>query len=160
MYSDLMKTKYQLILDELEDLDRSLVYRDDDYGVYQVKPAYKVKAAYYEILNNLDDIPDLSENEKIELKNLIELKIAEIPARDKEEREKFELESEKELQETRERRTRAFNEALERWEKLSIWEKMKYKRRYRAPKNIDIHWTSTEEIDSLYRNNKGGKDDR
>lgn len=173
MNNDLMKTKYEVLTEEIEKITSGLLYTFDDYGFFvrELNGDQAVRA-YNEILDNLDMIPDLSEDEKKEFRELLEQRIKETPEVEKQENLKYidrQKKKEQEWEAKEQEKEQAFNKARERWEKLSFWEKRKYRKRNMHLEKLEKfnYNTSAPEyqslgirtINSLYQMG-GGKDDR
>ena len=167
MRDDLMKTKYELVVGEINNIDEGLDYHDDFYGVYQKVNESKARKLYMEILDNLDKIPELSEEEKIKLKELLELKIKELPERAKQAKQSYEDKSERVANEERKKREQAWKMAEERYKSQSLFKKAISRIRGAKPpkyyrENGDFSDISfydnmpVDKIDKLY----GGKDER
>jgi len=155
---NLFKTKYDLVLEVIE----GAVPLID--GKVPPSLARIAREEYLDILENLDTIPDLNEEQRTKLRSIIEEKIKNLPNKEMESEEEREWEDKEKTRE--QEKEEAYKKSLERWEKLSFWEKRKYKKKNMDPKELGKfnYNTSTPEyqtlgirtINSLYQ--KGGGD--
>lgn len=137
---ELMKTKYQLVLEAIEHVHHE--HRYDAGAMMGTLTDQEAERDYRQILRALPDIPGLSEEERENLKAAIETRIAGIP--------QVEAEKSAEYEAYEASKKAAFEAAKVRFNALSAFEQMKIRRAKQAPDQIDIDWVSPAELNGMY----------
>ena len=137
----LLKTKFEQVVAAIEHVHYE--HTVDAGAMWGTLTAQEAKSEYTKLLNMLPNIPDLTPEEKTQLAEMINKKIAEIPA------------VERQMQENAEQyevlKHDAFEEAKKRFSKLSKFEQLQLRQLKKDPESIDKDWLSLQEIRELYR---------
>ena len=105
--------------------------------------AVEAKRTYERLLNALDTIPDLSEEERDELRREIQSRIENIPNVEKEKDDEYE--------ENKRMYDEAFNEAKTRFAALSPIKQVQLRMKKKDPDSLNYEFMGLDEIKGLYR---------
>lgn len=138
---DLQKTKKEQVLDTIKEIHYE--HRHDAGAMMGTLTASEGKGTYVRLLNALDTIPDLSEEERDELRREIQTRIENIPNVEKEKDDEFE--------ENKRIYDEAFNEAKARFAALSPIKQVQLRMKKKDPDSLDYAFMRLDEIKGLYR---------
>ena len=137
----LKRTKKQEVLDIID-----AIQYENRYGTSAMMGPYtasETEREYKKILDALSSVPGLTNDEIIELTEIINKAISEIP--------KTEKAKEDDYIQYEERKEAAFESAKARFGSLSKAKQLKLRLAGKAPENIDKDWTSIEKLEEMYR---------
>ena len=138
---ELQKTKKQQVLDTIEGIHYE--HRHDAGAMFGTLTAVEAKRTYERLLNALDTIPDLSEEERDELRREIQSRIENIPNVEKEKDDEYE--------ENKRMYDEAFNEAKTRFAALSPIKQVQLRMKKKDPDSLNYEFMGLDEIKGLYR---------
>lgn len=137
----LLKTKYEQVVAAIEHIHYE--HTVDAGAMWGTLTESEARHEYTKLLNALPNIPNLTDEERKTLAEMINAKIAAIPQIEAEQRAAYEeYEGKKKV---------AFEEAKQRFASLSSFEKLRLKQMKQDPEQIDVDWLTLPEIDQLYR---------
>lgn len=138
MNENLMKTKYELVVDEIEKIGHGLVWEIDtfygDSRKYTLQTALK---AYGQIKSTIESIPDLSDEEKTKLIELVDQKIKEAPEREQKENQIANEVNNQYYEGVQKSKREAWDKAKARYDSSSVFKKVMYAIRRERPKDIE-----------------------
>lgn len=140
MNEDSMKTKYELVVERIKQLEEGLVFDyDSRWADKRIRfDAEYVIGQYVEIRDSLENIPGLTSEEKAKLRELLDIKIAEAPEKYKQATEEHEN-YESNIDNKREEVAELWEEAKERYANASIFQKIKHTIQRTRPKDLEIN---------------------
>ena len=137
----LLKTKYEQVVAAIEHIHYE--HTVDAGAMWGTLTAQEAKGEYTSLLNMLPNIPDLTPEERAQLTDMINKKIAEIPVVERQQQEQAE--------QYEVLKHDAFEEAKKRFTSLSKFEQLRLRQMKQDPESIDKDWLSLQEIRRLYR---------
>lgn len=137
----LLKTKYEQVVAAIEHIHYE--HTVDAGAMFGTLTESEARHEYTKLLNALPNIPNLTDEERKTLAEMINAKIAAIPQVEAEQRAAYEAyEADKKA---------AFDAAKKRFDSLSTFEKLRLRQQKQDPNQIDVDWLTLPEIDQLYR---------